>query len=70
MLLPLITGAIGLVFIYKNRPSLSLSTMVWLWSRISTKIGSNSKLHPHFKVEHDWIFEIWFLITVYVCIMS
>jgi len=42
MLQTLITGTVGPMPIYKNRPVPILSTVDQMWFRISTKIVSNS----------------------------
>jgi len=35
MLLTLVTGIVGPILVYKNRPVPSLTTVHWMWSRIS-----------------------------------
>jgi len=48
MLQTLITGTVGLVPIYKNRPASILSRVDRIWFRISTMSCSNSRLFPLF----------------------
>jgi len=48
MLPTLITGTIGAVPIYKNEPALTQSRVAQTWSRISTKICSNSSTSHKF----------------------
>jgi len=40
--LPTLTSAVGPVLIHKNRPAPNRSTVDQMWSKISTKICSNS----------------------------
>ena len=41
----LISGTVGLAPIYKNRPATSRSSVDRMWSRISSRIGSNSSFY-------------------------
>jgi len=56
MLQTLITGTVGLVPIYKNRPASILSRVDRIWFRISTMSCSNSRLFP--------LFNFWNILTL------
>jgi len=59
MLLTLITGTVGPLPIYKNWPTLIRSTLVGMWSRISTKISSNSCLCARLCVSVHRMWQVW-----------